>query len=95
VLHHLKRKGKRKDTLDWVLYFFAFTTPLFEIPQAYWIYKNRTADGVSPITWGYFVLADLAWITYGIKRKMGPIVFTYIIYLLIESSVVVGVMIYK
>lgn len=97
MLHHIKKQKhqKKKSPLDILLYFFVFTTPLFELPQAYIIYSNQDARDVSVLTWGYFAISSVAWVTYGIRKKIKPIVFAYSLYLLIETSIVIGIIKYR
>jgi uncharacterized protein with PQ loop repeat len=95
VLHHIANKRKDKYTLlDVAVYFFVFTTPLFELPQAYLIYSRQDASGVSLLTWGYFAVSSIAWLAYGLRKRLKPIVFTYSLYLVIELSIVVGIVRY-
>jgi uncharacterized protein with PQ loop repeat len=96
VLHHIKKpKKKQKTALDYVLYFFVFTTPLFEIPQAYIIYARQDASDVSILTWGYFAVSSVAWLIYGIRQHLVPIVIAYSLYLIIETSIVIGILLYN
>jgi uncharacterized protein with PQ loop repeat len=96
VLHHIKKtKKKQKAPLDYILYFFVFTTPLFELPQAFIIYSRHDASGVSVLTWAYFAVSSAAWLIYGLRSQIRPIVFAYSLYLLIESSIVIGIIRYS
>lgn len=97
MLHHIKKSKhhKKQTPLDIVLYFFVFTTPLFELPQAYIIYSNQDARGVSVLTWAYFAISSIAWVTYGIRKRIRPVVFAYSLYLVIETSIVIGIIRYS
>jgi uncharacterized protein with PQ loop repeat len=94
MLHHV-HKRKQKSTFDYLIYFFVFTTPLFELPQAYLIYSNQDAQDVSIFTWAYFAVSSVAWITYGIRKRIKPIIFAYSLYLIIETSIVIGILRYS
>lgn len=97
MLHQLKKpkKAKNKEPLDYILYFFAFTTPLFELPQAYLIYSRQNATDVSVLTWAYFAISSVAWLCYGIRHKIKPIIFAYSSYCVIEVAIVVGIIRYS
>ena len=90
---HLHQKPK-KQFFDYFLYFFMVATPLFELPQAYAIYKHQNADNISLSTWGFFVLSSVAWIIYAVRNKLKPLIITYILYICIEGSIVIGILIY-
>jgi len=98
MLHHVhkhkKKTGQKNDFLDILLYFFVFTTPLFEIPQAVLIYENKSADGVSVITWFYFAVSSVVWLIYGLRKKLLPVILAYSFYLIIESIIVIGILKY-
>jgi len=94
VIHHIK-KPKQKTALDYVLYFFVFTTPLFELPQAYIIYSRQDASDVSVLTWAYFAVSSIAWFTYGVRHRIWPIIFAYSLYFVIETSIVIGIIQYR
>lgn len=84
----------KKEFFDYIVYFFTIATPLFELPQALAIYINRSAEDVSLLTWGFFLLDNLVWIIYAIKRRVAPLLITTILYLLIEIIIVVGILLY-
>lgn len=92
-----KKQAKTNEmTLyDMLVYFFALTTPLFELPQAYLIYSNRDADNVSAATWIYFSIASLVFLTYAVKRRITPLILAYSLYLLIEIVIVAGIIRYS
>lgn len=92
--HHLHKK-KQKDPFDYVVYFFMIATPLFELPQAYIIHSTQNAESVSPFTWGFFLLSSVVWLTYGIKHKITPFIFMYSLYLVVEATIVTGIILYS
>lgn len=80
---------------DILVYFFALTTPLFELPQAYLIYSNQDANNVSVLTWLYFCVASVVFLSYAIKRRIKPLILAYSLYLLIEIIIVAGIVRYN
>jgi uncharacterized protein with PQ loop repeat len=87
---------QRPETpFDYLVYLFTVATPLFEIPQAITIYAHHSAGDVSIYTWGFFVIDNFVWIIYSIKKRLIPLLVTSVLYLLIEASVVVGIVIYS
>lgn len=91
---HLHRK-KPKDWFDYLLYTFMIATPLFELPQAWAIYSTQSAQDVSLTTWGFFVISNLAWGAYAIRNKLTPLIVTYSLYMIIELSIVMGIILYN
>lgn len=99
VQHHVRRmhkkKQKEKEPFDYIVYFFMVATPMFEVPQAYAIYANKSAASVSPYTWGFFFIASMVWLTYAIKHKLKPLIFMYSMYILVEATIVAGIIMYS
>jgi len=96
MLHYYrKHKNIKTEPFDLLLYFFVFTTPLFEIPQAIAIYKNHSAENVSSLTWIYFLITNAVWLTYGIRKKLWPIIISYTFYMLVEGIIVFGILRYS
>ncbi len=70
-------------------------TPLFELPQAWAIYSTHDAQNVSLTTWGFFTVSNLAWVAYAIRNKLRPLIFVYSLYMVIETAIVVGIVLYN
>lgn len=91
---HLHKKPK-KDWFDYLLYAFMVATPLFELPQAWKIYTTQSAHDVSLSTWGFFVISNAAWILYAIRNKLWPLIVVYSLFMVIEVSIVIGILLYS
>jgi uncharacterized protein with PQ loop repeat len=89
------KNNKSKINVDNFIYFFAFTTPLFEIPQFYAIVHSRSAEHVSLITWAYLALASAAWLIYGIVKRIKPLIASYILYTAVETGIVIAIFWFK
>jgi len=94
-VRHFKKKKAEKEPFDYVVYFFMVATPLFELPQAYAIYSAKSAESVSPYTWGFFFLASMVWLTYAVRNRLKPLIIMYSMYLVVECSIVIGIVMYS
>ncbi|MGH7196409.1 MAG: PQ-loop domain-containing transporter [Candidatus Saccharimonadales bacterium] len=92
---HLIHKKKRKDLFDTLVYFFTVATPLFELPQAIAIYSSKSAEHVSVYTWAFFLVADVVWLGYAFRHKIKPLMVMYVFYLVVETSIVAGILLYS
>src|SRR5438270_613817 len=92
---HAHTKKSRKEPFDYVLYFFAVATPLFEIPQAYDIYSHHSAANVSLATWGFFCIDNLIWIFYAWRKRLIPVLLTSLLYEVLEVAIVLGIILYR
>lgn len=80
--------------LDAVVTAVGVLGPILTLPQTFKIYIGHDASGVSLITWGAYVAFSLPWILYGYMHRERPIVITYILWLIVDSSVFIGALIY-
>ncbi|HEV2412459.1 MAG TPA: PQ-loop domain-containing transporter [Candidatus Saccharimonadales bacterium] len=81
--------------MDFFIWLFSVATPLFEIPQAYTIYVNHSSQNVSIYTWGFFLIDNVVWLVYAIRKDSKPLLITSILYFLIELSIVIGIFKYS
>ena len=88
-------EASQKTKYENFIYIFAFTTPLFEIPQLIDILVAQSAENVSLITWGYLAVSSLAWLIYGIMKKMKPLIISYILYVVVEFSLVAAIVMFQ
>ena len=106
-LHHLhKRKrihqkheayphpNKWKRYLDRVILGVAIVGPLMTIPQILKIWVSQNASGVSLLTWSTYLLTSLIWLTYSIVHKDKPLFIAYVLWIIINLFVVIGVFLY-
>lgn len=93
--NHATRNKKHLDRLDYLVYFFTFATPLFELPQLIEIYTNQSAQDVSMWTWAFFCLDNLVWIAYALRRKLWPVLITSALYEVFEVGILLGIILYR
>jgi uncharacterized protein with PQ loop repeat len=93
--HKHLHKNKKRSGFENFIYVFAFTTPLFEIPQFVNIIGAHSAENVSLITWLYLAISSFAWLVYGILMKMKPLIVSYVLYVIVEFSIVVSILMYQ
>jgi uncharacterized protein with PQ loop repeat len=107
-LHHIHKRKRFHEKLEpyphenkWIkrldefLLFVAVVAPIMSIPQIFKIYSTKTAAGVSALSFGFFAFFNIPWIIYGIVHKEKPIVITYILWLICNTSIVVGTLLYS
>jgi len=99
-LHHYHKRKRTSPTnkfvrfFDHFIYIVAIVIPLMTIPQVLMIWINKSAQDVSLITWSAYLFSALCWLTYSIIRKDKPLIINSILWVILESLVIVGVIIY-
>jgi uncharacterized protein with PQ loop repeat len=68
--------------------------PLMTIPQIYEIWVCHRSDGVSVISWGFYVFSSSVWLLYGIKIKDRALWISSGLWVLMNFAVATGALIY-
>jgi|SRR3989338_4866056 len=82
------------NLLDRIVMGVAIAGPLFVLPQLIEIYVNKSAQDVSLLTWFFFTFFAIPWLIYGIVHKEKPIIVGYALWILFDSLIVIGILIY-
>ena len=86
--------NKVKRFVDVVVYIMGIIVPILTIPQAAQIWLNKTAEGVSSITWIAYLINTVIWTIYGILHKEKPVIITFSLMTIINIVIVVGIFIF-
>lgn len=73
----------------------AIIEPVMTLPQIYEIWIKQQAEGVSSTTWGLYIFAAIIWLMYGIQLRDRPLIISSFLWIITESAVLVGVLIYS
>jgi uncharacterized protein with PQ loop repeat len=84
-----------KKSLNFWIYFFAISTPLFELTQAVKIFAEKSSSDVSLFTWLYFLVDNIVWLLYGYYYKQKPILIMYALYTISELIVIGMILFYR
>ena len=57
-----------------------------------WVDKN--AAGLSLFTWTAYVVSPILWLIYGIVHKEKAIIFSNILWIIVDLAVLIGAIIY-
>lgn len=80
--------------LDKLTFVVGVIGPFTVLPQIYGIFSTRSAHGVSLATWGLIFIVTFPWILYGIAHKDKSIIVSFILWEVVNLTVVVGVLLY-
>jgi uncharacterized protein with PQ loop repeat len=86
--------NKFKKYLDKIIYLVGVLGPILTIPQLTEIWISKNASGVSLISWSWYVISALIWLSYGIVHKEKPIIVTNILWTIINIFIVIGIILY-
>jgi uncharacterized protein with PQ loop repeat len=80
--------------LDKLTFIVGVIGPFTVLPQIYSIFSTKSAAGVSLTTWALIFIVTFPWILYGVAHKEKSIIVSFILWEIVNLSVVVGVLLY-
>jgi MtN3 and saliva related transmembrane protein len=89
----LRLTHKELKELNKVIMLVAIIEPLTTLPQIIEVFTKQNVSGVSVWTWSLYLLAEVIWLIYGLAIKNRPVIVTNFLWILMDSSVVIGVLI--
>lgn len=95
---HLSAKARAKRDLtaiDRIMMVASVIYPAIGLPQLVEIYQSHSASDVSLVTWLAFVIFSALFCVYGIAHRVWPVVITQGLWLIIDSGVTIGILIYN
>jgi len=73
-----------------LVYFTGFLGPAITVPQVLEIWINKNTQGISLIMWMGYLLVAVTWLLYGIVNKQKPLIYIYIAWIVIDTTILVG-----
>ncbi len=89
-----KNKNGVDDRLDYITNICAIVLPFTTLDQLHIIYVQKQTAGVSAITWFLYAVLSIPLLIYSIKRKDFPMIVLNGLWVIIDMTVWLGVMIY-
>lgn len=81
---------KKKEFVEKAAYVVALTGPLSSLTQAWEIWMDRNASGVSLVTWTLFFVTSLIWLLYAIDKREIPLIISNALWMVCEAVIMVG-----
>lgn len=94
ALHPFPASSRMLRFLDKVVYAAGIIAIIMMLPQLKLIYVEKNAGGLAPITWIMLAVLNIPWIIYGVVHKERPIILVYILWLIVNTLVFIGSVIY-
>tara|TARA_Y100000031_G_C8013532_1_gene289215 strand:- start:87 stop:431 length:345 start_codon:yes stop_codon:yes gene_type:complete len=83
-----------KRLMDRIVYAVALIGPVMTLPQVYKIFVAKSAAGLSLISWMTYFFAACFWLAYGIMHKEKPLIFTSVLWVVLDLLIVIGIFFY-
>lgn len=93
-IHPVKPKKSQRTPahlFDKIVMIVSVLYPLSALPQAFAVLSGH-AEGVSVLSWGFFLVSAVLFLIYGIKRSVPPMIISNSIWVITDSLVVIGLL---
>lgn len=78
--------------LDRWLRVFSVLTMAMTVPQVVAVWTGEGASGVSPLSWGTYLVASCLWFVHGLRLKDKSIYLACIGWIALDAAIVAGVL---
>jgi uncharacterized protein with PQ loop repeat len=78
-----------------VLRVLSVATMLMTVPQVLTIWIGRDAGGVSLVAWASYLVSACLWFVYGLRREDKTIYLACIGWIVLDTAIVIGVIVYS
>jgi len=104
--HHVRKRiykklepfphpNRLKRFIDTLIILISPAGAILTIPQVLKIWGEKTAEGLSVITWVGYLIITVFWLLYGIVHREKPIIIAYLLLIVVNILVVTGILIYR
>ncbi|HUD11228.1 MAG TPA: SemiSWEET family transporter [Candidatus Saccharimonadia bacterium] len=93
--HKKVRKTPYVVFLDKLTFAVGIIGPFTVLPQIYTIFSTHSAAGVSLLTWVLMFVVTFPWILYGMAHKDKTIIASFILWEVVNLTVVIGTLLYR
>lgn len=90
----LKHATKWQKIMDKLIYVVALIWPILTIPQVWMVWVEKNSAWLSLFTWTAYVVSPTLWLIYGIVHKEKAIIFSNILWIIVDMAVLVWAIIY-
>lgn len=84
-----------KRMVDVVIYIVGILAPLMAIPQMLKIWIEKAAEGVSLFSWSALLVSAIIWLLYGLLHREKPLIITYVLWIIVDALIVLGIFLYQ
>ncbi|HUD44754.1 MAG TPA: SemiSWEET family transporter [Patescibacteria group bacterium] len=94
-MSHVFYTSRKRHIFDEFIYPVSLIAPIMTIPQLLSIWLQKSTQGISILTWSAYALVSLLWIIYGVIHKEKPIIVSNFLLFILDTSIVIGVLLYS
>jgi uncharacterized protein with PQ loop repeat len=87
------RREPADSVLDKLLRVMSLVTMLMTVPQVYTVWFGNGGSGVSPLSWGAYLVSACLWFIYGLRKHDKTIYVACVGWILLDAAIVIGVIV--
>ena len=86
--------NKWKRFMDKAIYVVGAFGLVMTLPQLMNIWVDQNAAGVSVVSWGAYLVCAIFWLAYGLLHRVKPIIYTNSVWIVLETMIITGALMY-
>ncbi len=91
---HITKK-QEKTLINRTCALFAVLMPLTTIPQIFLLYSTKDASGLSLAMWLLYSIGCIPFLLFGIMYKHWQLIVLNVLWLIVQSIMIVGILLYR
>ena len=95
IMHHEHKKVEITHPIDRLALIVGVLQPFATIPQIYLVFSAGNASEVSLFMWLSFNIASVVLLIYGLKHRLTVVWFPQIIWILVQTPMMLSPFIFK
>ena len=85
---------KERTNIDRAMLAVGTLGPMATIPQLLVIYGQKQVAGISVLTWVFYLVANLLTLSYGIVHRLRALIIANTLWIIIDTAIITGCLIY-
>lgn len=96
ILKSIKLLSKKHshNILKYLIYICSICGPILTLPQIYYIWLHKNAEGVVILSWVGYLLIAIVWTIYGITYKQKLVALSSGLWIIVETIVIIEALMY-
>lgn len=89
------KKAPKNSGIDTLALIVGILQPLMTLPQIYLVFSTQEVAGLSLFMWVAWDIASVILLIYGLKHKLAPIIVAQVLWLVVQTPVIVAILLFS
>ena len=95
TVHPKHKKAPQNSGIDTLALIIGVLQPLMTLPQIYLAFSTQDVSGLSLFMWIAWDIASVILLIYGLKHKLMPIIAAQILWLVVQTPIIIAIVLFS